>query len=91
MTKRELVQMALDALNQHCSFTTRDMPDAMDNGIAAIVALEAELAKPEPEPAGYFLEYPENKWAKHEFRQIADIHAGHDDLRVVPLYRKEDL
>jgi type II secretory pathway component PulL len=41
--QREVMQQALEALNQHCRFSTRDEPDAMDNGIAAIKALEEAL------------------------------------------------
>lgn len=43
LKQREVMQQALEALNQHCRFSTRDKTDAIDNGIAAIKALEEAL------------------------------------------------
>jgi hypothetical protein len=80
MTRRELLQMALDALRP--SATTEQQEKAA-------TTLEAELAKPEPEPAGCFIETPGNEWVKYSFKQFADTHAK--DYNMTPLYRKDDL
>ena len=74
------MQMALDVLKVDMSWLRqRDV----------IKALEAELAKPEPEPVGYFIESLGNDYCKHRFEQFADKYAK--DEWVVPLYRKEDV
>jgi hypothetical protein len=46
---RAVVQQALEALELHCSFATRDKPNTMDIGIEAITALRQLLEQPEPE------------------------------------------
>jgi len=81
---RKVMKLALDAL-EGCYLMFYE-----DEGRAeAITALRDELAKPEPEPVGYFVEYPGNEWAKHTFEQLADIHANDTDVVCVPLYRNE--
>ena len=88
MTKRELLQMALEVLEVSVPIREEDG----EAFIAAFRALRAELAKPEPEPAGYFLEGPGNRWAKYGFVQIGDDRRAIDDASdYVTLYRKEDL
>ncbi len=84
MSTREVMQQALDALvhESWCSERHKSTP-------LIIEALRAELTKPEPSPAGYFVEYPGNEYARHRFKQFADMYAR--DVESVPLYRKEDL
>jgi hypothetical protein len=52
---RALLQQALDELRNASPDT--DYGDEWQNHIAAIEALRAELAKPEPEPFGYVSEH----------------------------------
>jgi hypothetical protein len=56
--QRAVVQQALEALELHCSFATRDKPNTMDIGIEAMNALRQLLEQPEPvqEPS-YWLGY----------------------------------
>jgi len=82
--------MALDALKTMHRADDGDCDFALDQCWKAMKALDAELAKPEPEPVGYFVEYPGNEWARHTFEQLADVHANDTDVVCVPLYRKED-
>jgi len=81
---RKVMKLALDAL-EGCYLMFYE-----DEGVAeAISALKAALAKPAPEPVGYFVEYPGNEFARHRFEQFADMYSG--DVEAVPLYRKEDV
>ncbi len=83
---REVLQLALDAL-EGCYLMFY-----VDEGREeAIAVLKAELANPEPEPVGYFVEYPGNKFARHTFEQLADIHANDTDVVCVPLYRMKEV
>ena len=80
-TRKEVLQMALDALvvsRKHITEHHRDM---------VMEALRSELAKPEPEPVGYFIESLGNDYCKHCFEQFADEYANDPD--VVPLYRED--
>jgi hypothetical protein len=92
MTKRELLQMALDALSKMSEQSDCDIDKftfSRFGGFTVIDALRAELAKPEPEPAGYFVESRGTQFAKYGWNQVADQHST--DADVIPLYRKEDL
>jgi hypothetical protein len=62
----------------------------------AIVALRAELAKPEPEPVGFLWRW---KAKEHEpadanpwqFRDVPVHQSNIDMLDLIPLYRREDV
>ncbi len=90
---KQAMQMALDALEKsnaaYRGYGEYLSQIDVDATAKAISALKAELAKPEPEPVGYFVEYPGNEFARHRFEQFADMYAG--DVEAVPLYRKEDV
>ena len=87
MHTREVMQLALAALEMELEFpNTGPAKYAMG---CAIKELRAELAKPEPEPAGWFAEKDGNDFVKHGYEQFADQHANEE--WVVPLYRKEDV
>ena len=83
MTKREVMQMSLDAL----LFIPEEY--RMPQQAISIRVIEAELAKPEPEPVGYFIDYGREQWVEHDLKQLADD--DKDCLTAIPLYRKEDL
>jgi len=93
MSTREVMQLALDALEKsnaaYRGYGEYISQIDVDATAKAITELKAELAKPEPEPVGYFIEYPGNEYARHTFKQFADMYAG--DVESVPLYRNEDL
>jgi hypothetical protein len=86
---RELLQMALDALVESVLHQPMYATKCIKKHNQAIKKLKAELSKPEPKPAGWFVEFEETQWCKHGYTQVADLHAKDSD--VVPLYRKEDL
>ena len=58
---RKAAETAIEALNIHCSFATRDKPEAMDIGIEAIHALSQALAQPQADPVS---------WTKRELELI---------------------
>ena len=88
MTKRELLQMALDALNMAIDWI--DPNEVVQLDISDVIqTLRAELEKPEPEPVGYFIDYGREQWVEHDLKQLADD--DKDCLTSIPLYRKEDL
>ena len=76
---RDLLQRVLEVMG--CT-TDPDSPHYEDQ-LAAIEALKAELAKPEPAPAGYFV----NRGKPIGWTEVPSerIHIGY----VVPLYVKE--
>jgi len=99
MTKREVMQMALDALEEYEHHTD-------DQTGIAIAALRVELAKPEPEPVAYAIlegrNIEDSAWGfiatwpeicQETINDAINIHdiEGAALWRVVPLYRKEDL
>jgi hypothetical protein len=95
---RAVMQQALDALEAEAAiYMDNDPEDGPPEAMTdAIRILRAELAKPEPEPFGYFIEsfryFIEslgNDYYKHRLAQFADKYTN--DLDVVPLYRREDL
>jgi hypothetical protein len=87
MTKLEVMQMALDALNR-AQFELRGITPTQDMSEAAD-ALRAELAKPESDPVAWVMEKdkrivswlitqkPDNSWPPFWV--------------PLPLYRKEDI
>jgi len=84
MTKRELLQMALDVLNgmeQNYGnlWQVAQTPEELDE---ICNALRAELAKPEPEPVAWMVNSGEI-WNTPTCPYINEV--------GVPLYRKEDL
>jgi hypothetical protein len=82
MTTRQLLILALDALEMRCGTNAEERAEL-------IPAIRSHLAKPEPDPAGYFCESPGNRVCKHRFNQWADQCATKD--WIVPLYRKDDV
>jgi len=84
MIKRELLQMALDAIA--VSFA----PNGNDYKIlnAATEALKAELAKPEPEPVAWMME---NDALAYKPVHSVPMYDWHESWKAIPLYRKEDL
>ena len=95
MRTREVMQLALDALvqnhNWHVGRAVHGYEDSTlyETNITVIKAIRGELAKPEPEPAGYFAEAPGGTTVKQRYVQFSDSCAGND--RVVPLYRREEM
>jgi len=73
MSKRELLQMALDALEY-----VEPMYNDVDVVTDALEAFRAELAKPEPEPVG---------WYDSIYKDFSRV----DRIGWIPLYRKEDV
>ena len=91
MSTRETMQMALDALsgmeqNYGNLWQVAQTPEELD-GICN--ALRAELAKPEPEPVGYFAVGGTGGSVKTRFVQFSDSCAGNPG--VIPLYRKDEM
>ena len=88
---KAVMQQALDALETEAEIYMLNDPEdgPPEFMIDAIMALRAELAKPKPKPAGYFIEQPGNEWTKYRYDQVADMNLNDED--VVRLYRKEDL
>jgi len=82
MTKREVMQMALDALEY-----VSPMYNDVDDVAKAIDAIEAELAKPEPEPVAWANETHDFSVKYSTFVVACDKSTGWD----IPLYRKEDM
>jgi hypothetical protein len=78
------MQLALDALE---SALSDDQP-YITKCVESVATLKAELAKPEPEPAGYFAVGGTGGSVKTRFVQFSDSCAGNPG--VIPLYRKEE-
>lgn len=83
MKKREVMQQALDALEEYEHHT--DDPTGI-----AVAALRAELAKPEPEPVAWT--YPTT------FKRLSYLNGSSDFIwnnshasDMIPLYRKENV
>ena len=89
MTKKELAQISLDAIDDELVRYCEEGESIPSSLITAAATLRAELEKPEPEPAGYFLVAEGNKWVKKQYTQFADIKANNPYF--VPLYHKKDL
>ena len=91
------MQMALDALKWYVEEddVIEDMVgnepwvEGKRDAESSIEELRAELAKPEPEPIGYFIDYGRAEWVEHDLKQLADD--DKDCITAIPLYRKEDL
>ena len=81
MTKREVMQMALDALSSN------GRGYMYEDELEAIKALRAELAKPEPEPVAWITQGGKGElwW----YRSVDEY--GNNNKNDIPLYRKEDL
>jgi hypothetical protein len=63
--------------------------DDYGNRLVAIVALRAELAKPEPEPVAWVVENE-----KYKFGSVLTFRPNenwHESWKAIPLYRKENL
>jgi hypothetical protein len=79
MTTRELLQMALDALNEHC----RKHPTTE--------ALRAHLAKTEPEPVAWMTEDTGNgQYAMWGQKPMSEYWINNPD-KLIPLFTKEQL
>jgi len=89
MNKRELVQMALDALTNHSGNYKLSREEGIVHG-AVCDALEAELAKPEPEPAAWTYETALSK-ISFDNGSSSYIWKNSHAADMTPLYRKEDL
>jgi len=87
MTKREVMQMALDAL-----LIEKDVPayGGKRHLDPAINALRAELAKPEPEPVAWTYETALSK-ISFDNGSSSYIWKNSHASDMTPLYRKEDL
>jgi len=91
MSTREVMQMALETF-ESLKRSGLDLILVSDN----IAALKAELAKPEPEPAGFIWRWKAkvgeladvNPW---QFRDVPVHQSNIGMLDLVPLYRKEDV
>ena len=80
MTKRELMQMALDSLVSRCGTNAEEQK-------ILIPMLRAELEKPEPEPVAYITNGGNGDlW----WYQSLD-EDGNNNKNDIPLYRKEDV
>ena len=96
MTKRELLQLALDALSPAATAEQQE---------AAITALEAELAKSEPEPVAYAVlegrNIEDSAWGyiaawydacQHHINEAVGMDIEGAGLwKAIPLYLKEDV
>ena len=81
MTKREVMQLAIDALEHHQKLTR-----PIDRTYEAISALKAEQARPEPVPIGYVTEEDLSRLKAGGSGMLSSIASF-----ALPLYRKEDL
>ncbi len=80
MTKRELIQMALDSLVSRCGTNAEEQK-------ILIPMLRAELEKPEPEPVAW--------WNGEYLHSVLSITKSAPWIGIygngIPLYRKEDI
>jgi hypothetical protein len=94
MTKIEAMKVAIDALELMI------YDEAEERNKEAICVLQAELAKPEPEPVAWgVIKRGERVWYINESKSVCDgyaMHFAHKDANgydqeVIPLYRKEGI
>jgi len=85
MTKREVMQMAMDALLKHLRLCGDP-----EESTKAFFALRAELAKPEPEPVAWTYETALSK-ISFDNGSSSYIWKNSHASDMTPLYRKEDL
>ena len=89
MTRRELLQMGLDALEDDVDSITHESVVH-----STIAAFKAELAKPEPEPIVWMQSTHLDKFEKHACGADSMLaRCSHRQLQpdYVPLCRKEDV
>jgi len=92
MSKREVMEQALEALETEAEIYRLDDPEdgPPESMVAVIFELKAELAKPEPKPVAWMMEnadYP--KIGRNLTFTPHD--RWHVSWAAIPLYRMEDI